>query len=85
MKPLPPQWLKLVEPYRKGEWLACLEILRPLVDRNPDDLGTRLLFSSLCLVTDQAARALVQLEKLLPLAVGQGDLYRALEIGRAHV
>ena len=35
MKPLPPQWLKLVEPYRKGEWLACLEILRPLVDRNP--------------------------------------------------
>lgn len=78
MKPLPPQWLKLVEPYRKGEWLACLEILRPLVDRNPDDLGTRLLFASLCLVTDQEARALVQLEKLLPLAVGQGDLYRAL-------
>ena len=78
MKPLPPQWLKLVEPYRKREWLGCLEILRPLVDRYPDDLGTRLLFASLCLVTDQEARALVQLEKLLPLAVGQGDLYRAL-------
>lgn len=78
MKPLPSQWLRLAEPYRNGEWLECLEILRPLVEANPDDLGSRMLYGALCLTTEQGARALVQFEKLLPLAVGQGDLFRAL-------
>jgi len=78
LKPLSSQWLRLVEPYRKGEWLECIETLRPVVEQHPDDLGTRLLFGVLCLATDQPARALVQFEKMLPLAVGQGALFHAL-------
>jgi PilZ domain-containing protein len=78
LKPLSPEWLRLIEPYKKGEWLECIETLRPLVEQHPDDLGTRLLFAALCLATDQAARALVQFEKMLPLAVGQGALFHAL-------
>ena len=78
MKPLPSQWLRLVEPYRNGDWFECIELLRPVVEQFPDDLASRLLFSVLCLATDQPARALVQLEKMLPLAVGQGDLFHAL-------
>jgi hypothetical protein len=78
LKPLSSQWLRLVEPYRKGDWLECVETLRPVVEQHPDDLGTRLLFGALCLVTDQPARALVQFEKMLPLAVGQGALFHAL-------
>ena len=78
MKPLSSEWLRLVEPYRQGEWLECIETLRPVVEQHPDDLGTRLLFGALCLATDQAARALVQFEKMLPLAVGQGALFHAL-------
>ena len=78
MKPLSPQWLRIVEPYRNGDWFECIELLRPVVDQSPDDLGTRLLFGMLCLVTDQSARALVHFEKMLPLAVGQGNLFHAL-------
>jgi len=78
VKPIPSHWLRLVEPYRKGDWLECFDLLRPLVEQYPDDLGTRLLFGSLCLATDQVGLGLVQFEKLLPLAVGQNDLFRAL-------
>lgn len=78
MRPLSSQWLRLVEPYRNGDWFECIELLRPVLDQFPDDLGTRLLLGTLCLASDQAARALVQFEKMLPLAVGQGDLFRAL-------
>jgi hypothetical protein len=78
LKPLPSQWLRLVEPYRNGDWFECIELLRPVVEQFPDDLGSRLLFGVLCLATDQSARALVQFEKMLPLAVGQGDLFHAL-------
>jgi PilZ domain-containing protein len=78
LKPLSSQWLRLIEPYKSGEWLECIETLRPVVEQFPDDLGTRLLFGALCLATDQPARALVQFEKVLPLAVGQGALFHAL-------
>lgn len=78
MKPLPSQWLRMVEPYRNGDWFECIELLRPVVEQFPDDLGSRLLLGALCLATDQSARALVQFEKMLPLAVGQGDLFHAL-------
>jgi hypothetical protein len=78
LKPLSSQWLRLVEPYRNGDWFECIELLRPVVEQFPDDLGSRLLFGALCLATDQSSRALVQFEKMLPLAVGQGDLFHAL-------
>ena len=78
MKPLSSQWLRLADPYRNGDWFECIETLRPVVEQFPDDLGARLLFGALCLVTDQTARALVQFEKILPLAVGQGNLFHAL-------
>jgi hypothetical protein len=78
LKPLSPQWLRLVEPYRNREWFECIEILRPVAEQDPDDLATRLLLGSLCLATDQTARALVHFERMLPLAVGQGDLFHAL-------
>ena len=70
--------LRLIEPYKCGEWLECIETLRPVVEQFPDDLGTRLLLGALCLAADQPARALVQFEKVLPLAVGQGALFHAL-------
>ena len=78
VKALPSQWLKLVGPYRSGDWLQCIEILRPVVEQYPDDLDTRLLFGALCVASEQGARALMQFEKIMPLAVGQGDLFRAL-------
>src|SRR6266545_8203078 len=78
VKPIPSHWLRLVEPYGNGDWLECFDLMRPAVDQYPDDLGTRLLFGTLCLATDQIGVALVQFEKLLPLAVGQNDLFRAL-------
>ncbi|HEY2954544.1 MAG TPA: PilZ domain-containing protein [Candidatus Eisenbacteria bacterium] len=78
MKPIPSHWLRLVEPYRNADWLECADILRPMVDQYPDDLGTRLLYGVLCVAADQAGLGLVQFEKLLQLSVGQNDLFRAL-------
>jgi hypothetical protein len=78
VKPIPLPWLRLIPPYRKGDWHECVELLRPLVERHPDDLGSRLILASLLLRTGESGLAQVQYEKALPLAVGQNDLFRAL-------
>jgi hypothetical protein len=71
-------WIDLVEPYRAGAWPECLERLRPLVDADPADLALRALLARVAQHAGNPALALLQYEKLLPLAVGQWDLFRAI-------
>jgi hypothetical protein len=78
MKPTVRKWHDIAEPYREESWQECARVARALVDQNPYDLSTRALLASLLLRTRQEPLALIQYERLLPLAVGQGDLFRAL-------
>jgi PilZ domain len=78
MKPSVRKWQDLTEPYRAESWHECARLARALVDREPYDLSTRALLASVLLRGDQRALALMQYERLLPLAVGQGDLLRAI-------
>jgi hypothetical protein len=78
MKTSVQKWHEVTEPYRAEAWQECTRIVRALVDRDPHDLSTRALLASLLLRSEERELALLQYERLLPLAVGQGDLLRAL-------
>jgi len=78
MKPTARQWHDIAEPYRAGAWSECARLVRSHVDRDPYDLSTRALFASLLLRDRRRSLALMQYERLLPLAIGQGRLFRAL-------
>lgn len=78
MKPYPRLWSNLSEPYRNGDWHECIRRLRPLVDASPFELASRALLAALYLQVRNPGLALVHYERLLPLAVGHGDLFRAL-------
>jgi hypothetical protein len=76
------KWHDIIEPYRAEAWTECARLVRTHVDREPYDLSTRALLASLLMRTRQRTLALMQYERLLPLAVGQGDLFRALATQR---
>ncbi len=78
MNSIPSPWQSLLEPYRRGDWHECIDLLRPHVDAEPDELGSRLLLAALYLRAENRGLAQVHVEHVLPLAVGQRDLFRAL-------
>jgi hypothetical protein len=77
------RWNDIAEPYRAESWAECARLVRMHVDQDPHDLPVRALFASLLVRSGQRAMALTQYERLLPLAVGQGDLFAALATQRA--
>lgn len=80
MKPIPPPWQSLLEPFKAGDWHECVDILRPHVDQCPDELASRMLLAAIYQRLENPGLAQVQLERALPLAVGQGDLFRAIGV-----
>jgi hypothetical protein len=76
------KWHDITQPYRAEAWTECARLVRAHVDREPYDLSTRALLASLLMRARQRPLALMQYERLLPLAVGQGDLFRALATQR---
>jgi len=78
MKPAIRLWHDIIERYRSAEWPECVRIARDALEDHPDDLGARLLLARLCTKLGDPHLAQLQYERLLPLAVGQGDLLRAL-------
>jgi hypothetical protein len=69
---------ELNAPWRDGDAAGAVEILRPLVDQFPDVLEARLLLAGFATRAGNIPQALLQYEKLLVLAVGQGDLLQAI-------
>jgi hypothetical protein len=80
LKPFPSPWQSLLEPFKAGEWHECADILRPHVDQHPDELASRMLLAAIYQRLENPGLAQVQLERALPLAVGQGDLFRAIGV-----
>lgn len=78
MKPPIRLWQDIIERYRASDWLECVRIARDAVDSHPDDLAARFLLARLHTRLGDPHLAQLQYERLLPLAVGQGDLLRAL-------
>ena len=72
------EWHDITGPYRSQAWAECARLARALVDDEPFDLSTRALLASVLLRSRQRPLALMQYERLLPLAVGQGELFRAI-------
>ncbi len=72
----------VLDPYRSGDWEECIRVVRPVVEDDPDDLPVRLLLGQLYLKTSSRELALLQFERLFPLAIGQGDLFMALAAQR---
>lgn len=75
-------WQDLFAAWREGDWTTGADLLRPVVDRFPDVLTTRFMLATLHLRADAEQLAIVQYEKLLVLAVGQGKLFHALAAQR---
>lgn len=71
-------WTELVEAFRAQAWQECLDRLRPEVDADPSDLARRGLLADVAIRAGNPGLALLHYEKLLPLAVGQWDLFRAI-------
>jgi hypothetical protein len=78
LNPTPSPWQSLLKPYRRGDWHDCIDLLRLRIDEHPDDLASRLLLASLYIKVGNPGLAQLQVERVLPLAVGQRDLYSAL-------
>lgn len=75
-----PIWDRTTEAFRAGDWQEALRQTRALVDADPFAIDARQLLAALYLKVGNFRLALIQYEKLLPLAVGKGDLFRALAI-----
>lgn len=75
-------WDPLLEPYRARDWNDCIRQARALVDADPFALLPRLVLASLHVKADSPRLAQLQYEKLLPVAVGKGDLFRAIAVQR---
>lgn len=72
----------LLAAWRERDWSGGAELLRPLVERFPDVLATRAMLAALHVREGNAPLATLQYEKLLVLAVGQGNLFHALAAQR---
>lgn len=75
-------WQRLIEPYRAGDWDECIRRARRAVDAEPFEPSPRQLLARLYARVDHPRLALLHYEKLMPIAVGRGDLFRALAIQR---
>jgi len=75
-------WQRLIEPYRAGDWDECIRRARRAVDAEPFEPTPRQLLARLYARVDHPRLALLHYEKLMPIAVGRGDLFRALAIQR---
>jgi hypothetical protein len=71
-----------LDPYRSGDLDECARQLRLFLDTEPFALTPRHFLAHVLLRLDQTSLARVHLEKLLPVAVGRGELFRALGIQR---
>lgn len=82
MSPTPRLWDSIAAPYRAGDLHDCVRLARQAVDENPYELLPRYLLACLYLALEEHALALLQYERLLPLAVGRGELFLALAAQR---
>jgi hypothetical protein len=64
--------------WRAADWKRCTEVLRPVVDEHPDGLTPRFLLSCAAQRAGNTGLALLSYEKLITLAVGQGNLFVAI-------
>jgi len=71
---------EVLGPYRSGDLDECVRILRQHLDANPFALTPRHFLAHVLTRLDQVAIARVHYEKMLPVAVGRGELFRALAI-----
>ena len=71
-------WHEAVDAFRRGDWQECIRMVRRDVDRQPHALAPRALLTALYLRTNHINLAMHQCERLLPIAIGNGDLLRAL-------
>jgi hypothetical protein len=78
MKPNHRAWKSLLQPFEAQQWDACTRIVRAWVDDDPYDMTSRALLASLYSRAGSPELARLQYEKLLPMAVGQGDMLWAL-------
>lgn len=78
-------WQDLIAAWRAADWAAGVDILRPIVDELPEVLSTRLLLAGFAVQADNDGLALLHYEKMLVLAVGQGELFHALAADRGLV
>jgi hypothetical protein len=75
-------WQEILIPYRARDWYECVRMARPVVDEDPHDLAARFLLAELYVKLDNRGLALLQYERMLPLAVGRGDLIGAMATQR---
>lgn len=80
MKPHSRLWQRVVEAYRNEDWHDCIRRIRPLVEADPFALSLRQLLARLYIKVGNPRLALLQYERLLPLAIGKRDLFRALAV-----
>jgi hypothetical protein len=73
-------WQRVVEAYRNEDWHDCIRRIRPLVEADPFALSLRQLLARLYIRVGNPRLALLQYERLLPLAIGKRDLFRALAV-----
>lgn len=73
-------WQVITDACRAGDWQEALRVARSLVDADPFAIDARQLLAALYLRVGNRRLAQIQYEKLLPLAVGRGDLFRALAV-----
>ena len=78
MSPPSPLWNDIIGPFRASAWQDCIRLARAVVDADTDDLAARFLLGRLYLCSGDPHLAQLQYERLLPLAVGQGDLMLSL-------
>ena len=75
-------WQDLGAAWRGADWLGCVGILRPIVEDLPEVLSTRLLLAGFATRAKNPGLALLHYEKLMVLAVGQGELFHAIAAER---
>ena len=73
-------WNEIAEPYLAHDWNECNARIRVILDADPFAMTPRQVMARLLVLAGNPRHALLQYEKLLPLAVRAGDLYRALLI-----
>jgi hypothetical protein len=78
----PRLWQSLVDAWRRSDWHDCMVTVRLMVERYPDHVATRFMLASLYLKVGNPSLAQLQYEKLLVLAVGQRQLFRAVAAQR---
>jgi hypothetical protein len=73
-------WKRITEACRASDWQEALRQARSIVEADPYAIEARQLLAALCLKLGNRRLAQVHYERLLPLAVGKGDLLGALAI-----